>query len=177
MERELQAFPHVAAVSPAVSGQGTLTRGEKVTGVRILGADPRKQDRIVALTKDLIAGSFLDLGTEEVVIGYRLAEELGVGIDDRARITSSRVIDQRFAKESSYRQEAIDSSWCSSPCAAQSLFATGNAVTAINFVGNLFAANTVADQVEASLVPAPRRCFMPRTRARSVVWGNRPRRS
>lgn len=154
LERELQAFPHVAAVSPAVSGQGTLTRGEKVTGVRIFGADPRKQDRIVALTKDLIAGSFLDLGTEEVVIGYRLAEELGVGIDDRARITSSRGIDQTFRVKGIFDtgQEAIDSSWVFVTLrAAQSLFATGNAVTAIQLsLDDLFAANTVADQVEAS---------------------------
>lgn len=153
--RALSSFPHVRATSAAVEGQGTLTRGEKVTGVRILGADPDAHNRIIRLTEDLIDGRYLGLATEEVVIGYRLAEEMGLALGDRARITSSRGIEQTFTVAGIFDtgQEGIDASWAFVTLrAAQRLFATGTAVTTISLaLDDLFAANEVADQVIASL--------------------------
>ena len=136
-------------------GQGTLTRGEKVTGVRILGAEPDAHNRIIRLTEDLIDGRYVGLATEEVVIGYRLAEEMGLALGDRARITSSRGIEQTFTVAGIFDtgQEGIDASWAFVTLrAAQRLFATGTAVTTISLaLDDLFAANEVADQVIASL--------------------------
>ncbi|NLC56676.1 MAG: ABC transporter permease [Armatimonadetes bacterium] len=153
--RELASFPRVRAVSAAVAGDGTLTRGEKVIGVRVFGAEPDQQDRIVGLSGDLLSGTYLGIGTEDAVIGYRLAEEMGLALGDRARITSSRGIAQTFRVAGIFDtgQETIDASWVFVTLrAAQSLFASGSAVTHLSLsLDDLFAANAVADQIQASL--------------------------
>ena len=135
-------------------GRGTLTRGEKVTGVRILGADPDAHNRIIRLTEDLIDGRYLGLATGEVVIGYRLAERWGSPWATAPGSPPAAESDRPSpSPASSIPVRRIDASWAFVTLrAAQRLFATGTAVTTISLaLDDLFAANEVADRVIASL--------------------------
>ena len=81
-------IPNVQTVSAAVSGQGFASKGANPVGVSLTGADPAEQERITPVTKNLIAGHYLGLASDEVVVDYELAQDLNVAVGDRIRITS-----------------------------------------------------------------------------------------
>ena len=55
----------------------------------VVGIDPALQDEVAPVSKYLIAGQYLGLRSEEVVIAANLAAELQVATGDRLRLTSS----------------------------------------------------------------------------------------
>ncbi|MDQ3253966.1 MAG: ABC transporter permease [Acidobacteriota bacterium] len=61
-------LPNVRVVAPAVSGQGFLSKGGNTVGVQIVGADPELQNEVTTVTKNLIAGRYLGLASDEIVI-------------------------------------------------------------------------------------------------------------
>jgi lipoprotein-releasing system permease protein len=79
----------VRLVAPAVKMQGFASRGGHVVGVSVVGVDPALQDAVAPVSKHLIAGHYLTLRSEEVVIAVHLAEKLQVATGDRLRLTSS----------------------------------------------------------------------------------------
>jgi lipoprotein-releasing system permease protein len=77
----------VAAVSPMVSGAALAQRGEATRAVAITGVDIERYDRIVGLSKKLVAGR-LRLSPGEAIVGQTLASDLGVGIGDRITVVT-----------------------------------------------------------------------------------------
>jgi len=93
VEQQLASFPGVKSVAPAIRGQAFLIHGAKQFGVSVSGGAPALQERIAGLQKDLVAGRWLELGPDEIVIGVRLANEAGIGLGDRVRLISSEGVD------------------------------------------------------------------------------------
>lgn len=155
VEEQLARFPGVVALSPAVRGQAFLVRGTRRFGVTVSGADPIRQERIVQLQDDLVAGRWLDLGPEEVVVGFRLAEDAGVGLGDRVRLNSSEGVSQVFRVAGVFDtgSNAVDLGYVFVNLrAAQSLFRTGRNVSSLQMkLADPFQADRVAAAVEASL--------------------------
>ncbi len=155
VEEELRLFPHVVAVSPGVTGQGIASFGGKDAGVRVQGAIPARYDRIVNIAEDAVAGDFMSLASGDCAIGYRLAEDLGVELGDRLRLTSGvgRQEVLRVTCLVSTGQESVDNGWVFVPLrTAQSLFALGTSVSAFSIrLDELFVAERVAAQMTASL--------------------------
>jgi lipoprotein-releasing system permease protein len=85
----VRTVPNVRIASPAVQGQGFASRGGNPIGVTITGADPEQQDEVSPVTQDLIAGKYVGLASDEIVIDYELAKDLTVSVGDRIRVTSS----------------------------------------------------------------------------------------
>src|SRR5262245_39332968 len=85
----IRTVPNVRIALPAVQGQGFASRGGNPIGVSITGADPAQQDEVSPVTPDLIAGTYVGLASDQVVIDYELAKDLSVSVGDRIRITSS----------------------------------------------------------------------------------------
>jgi lipoprotein-releasing system permease protein len=83
----LDQFPDVKAVSPVVSGPAFARRGNAVESVALVGIDPERYQRIIPLSEDIIAGE-LRVGSGNAVIGKLLADDLGVRVGDKVRLTA-----------------------------------------------------------------------------------------
>jgi lipoprotein-releasing system permease protein len=155
LTRQLAQFAGVTAVVPAIRGQAFLVHGVKRLGVSVSGADPAKQERINALQDDMIAGRWLSLGSDEIVVGFRLADEAGVRLGDRVRLISSEGVDGVFTVAGIFDtgQNAADlGSVFTTLRSAQRLFRLQGAVSSVLLkLADPFAANRVADAVTGSL--------------------------
>lgn len=75
----------VRAVVPEVFGSATLARGEQILGVAVTGIEGEHASEIAPLGHSMVRG-VLDLGVGNIVIGSRLATELGVDVGDRVNL-------------------------------------------------------------------------------------------
>lgn len=131
----LETFdPEVMAVSPVVSGQGTLARGTRKLTVQVFGVIPERHDRVVSLQPNLVRGRFFGLNGGELALGYRLAQDLGVELGDKLRFTSTEDVTRTYTVSGIFDTgfRALDSSTVFVPLRdGQSLFGLGTAVTSI----------------------------------------------
>lgn len=144
--------PEVTVVSATVSGSGTATRADARTPIVIRGIDPDSFLDIIDLRREIVQGAF-DVTSGRVVIGSSLAAELGVGVGDRIRVTSTEDVDDVVTVAGIFTlgTEAVDQSWLvTSLRHAQSLFALpGGATTVELTVRDVFAADRIADVIRA----------------------------
>lgn len=85
----IEKMESVVSVAPQVVGNGFFQRGEKVMPVGINGIEPGRESAILDLESGLVRGT-LSLAPGDVLIGLRLANELGVTTGQRLRLTSER---------------------------------------------------------------------------------------
>lgn len=85
---QMQARSDVLAVSPTASGPGLAIRGSANQAISITGIDPDQYTKIVPLPEKLIAGRF-QMTNNDILIGAQLAEDLGVQLGDKLRITTA----------------------------------------------------------------------------------------
>jgi lipoprotein-releasing system permease protein len=83
----LDQLPEVTAVSPVVSGPAFARRGDALESVALVGIDPERYQRIIPLSRDIIAGE-LRVGAGDAVIGSLLAEDLGMRVGDKLRLVA-----------------------------------------------------------------------------------------
>jgi len=97
----LDEMPEITAIAPAVEGFVMMTRqGEAVTAI-LRGIDPDREKKISDVASYLVAGSSV-LDDETVVIGDRLAMNLGVWVGDTLTVYSP----QCFVSEDELRLPA-----------------------------------------------------------------------
>lgn len=84
----LQGWPEIAAVSPVASGPAFAIRGEANKAINIVGIEPARYTRVIALDERLTAGR-LRVGAGETVIGIDLAKDLGAEVGDKLRLTTA----------------------------------------------------------------------------------------
>ena len=149
----IRTIPNVRVVLPAVQGQGFASKGSNPIGVTITGADPEEQDQVSPVTKDLIAGKYVGLASDEVVIDYQLAKDLGVSVGDRIRVNSSMGNSESMTVAGIYSRGQGRGGAYVTLRTGQSLFSMGNSVNVILVkVNQLFDSDAIADQIE-KLVP------------------------
>jgi lipoprotein-releasing system permease protein len=81
--------PGVRAAVPEVFGNATLARGEKDMPVAVTGIEEKNAGEIAPLGRSMVRGR-LDLGVGSLVVGSRLAQELGVDVGDRVILRAAR---------------------------------------------------------------------------------------
>ena len=81
----LDEQPQLLAVSPLVSGPAMARRGVARMSVALLGIEPERYEKIIPISRDLIAGRF-DVSAGNAVVGSELAKDLGLGIGDKLRL-------------------------------------------------------------------------------------------
>ncbi|MCK6550810.1 ABC transporter permease [Myxococcota bacterium] len=86
--RELEAIDGVEAVSPTATGPALASRGRGTRGITILGVDPERFAKVIAITPRIRRGVMRVTG-EDVLIGTKLADDLGVDVGDRIRISAA----------------------------------------------------------------------------------------
>lgn len=147
------SVPNVRVVLPAIQGQGFASKGGNPIGITIVGADPAQQDQVSPVSKDLIAGKYVSLASDEIVIDYELAKDLSVSVGDRIRVTSSAQNTESLSIAGIYSRGQGRGGAYVTLRTGQSLFGVGNSVNIILVkVKDLFGADQVADRIE-SLVP------------------------
>ena len=83
----LDTLAEVRAVSPVVAGPAFARRGEVRKSISLVGIDPPRYERIIAVSEDIIAGQFR-VGAGDAVIGKLLATELGIQTGSKLRLDS-----------------------------------------------------------------------------------------
>lgn len=147
----LDQLPGLSAVSPVVSGPAFVRRGEALESVALVGIDAERYQRIIPLDDYMVAGE-LRVGADDVLIGARLAENLGVGQGQKLRLESGEQngavvnisgIFELGVRELDERYVYMDLKQ------AQSLLDLPGGVTVIDLtVPDIFTADQVADRVQ-----------------------------
>jgi lipoprotein-releasing system permease protein len=83
----LEKDPEVTVVSPVVTGSVFMARGARRESVRMTGVIAARHDRIVNIDGNLLEGRFLQMASGEVALGARLAEDFGIRMRDKLRLT------------------------------------------------------------------------------------------
>lgn len=81
----LEMLAGVEGVAPAVSSAAVLSFGTVTESATLFGLDPRRERSVTELHRLVVEGSWDELERKNsgVIVGYKLAERLGVGLGDR----------------------------------------------------------------------------------------------
>ncbi|MCX9010488.1 MAG: FtsX-like permease family protein [Candidatus Methanoperedens sp.] len=87
-EQRLAELKEVEAYSPRVSASGVLSNKELSTPVAILALDPDKERKVTKLLEKLIKGTAINSNDKnDIILSYRLAEDLKLNVGDEATLT------------------------------------------------------------------------------------------
>lgn len=98
----LRANPDVSAISPQISGSAFLVRSEAVAPVAVIGVEPQGIDAISRITPNIIEGDG-DLGANGLLIGVRMAEELGLGAGRPVLLRTERGVERQLTVRGVFR--------------------------------------------------------------------------
>jgi lipoprotein-releasing system permease protein len=85
LQRQLSSAPNVVAVAPFVNGQGILTNQGASQPIMVTGVMPAEETKVSQLPAKIVQGSLsaLQPGQFGIVIGEKLAQQLGLKIGDK----------------------------------------------------------------------------------------------
>ena len=116
----------------------------------MIGADPALQDEITPVTRDLIAGRYQGLGSDEIVIDKELSEDLNVSVGERIRLTSSSGVSDSFTIVGIYDAGRGAGSAYVTLRTAQSLFEFSTSVNVVHIkVNELYEVESLAASIMA----------------------------
>lgn len=90
---ELTERQDVVGAAPFIRGEIMLSRGSAVTGSLLRGVDPALEGSVSRVAESVVQGSMeqLEPGAWRIVLGHRLAAELGVGVGDSVNAITPEV--------------------------------------------------------------------------------------
>ncbi len=90
MQKKVMGIEGVKNISERVISEGLVGHKKKSYGAAIFGIDPENESKVSTMHNRLDAGKFLSPGkTGEIVLGYKLLENLGSKIGDELVVLSS----------------------------------------------------------------------------------------
>jgi lipoprotein-releasing system permease protein len=89
----LRSQPLVSAVSPQISGNAFLVRGEAVAPLAVTAVDPSALDAISPITTRIVSGEAA-LGPDDLLIGAQLARNLGLSVGQPVLFRTDRGVDR-----------------------------------------------------------------------------------
>ncbi|KKB78203.1 hypothetical protein VW35_11085 [Devosia soli] len=89
----IDAMPGVAVTSQQIVGNGFLVRGVVTAPVSVTGVETDKVSAIANIEKALKSGS-TDLSNSTVILGSKLADDLGVGVGQVVRLQSDQGVER-----------------------------------------------------------------------------------
>jgi len=91
----IEAEPGVTTVSPQIRGSAYVERGQALAPVGVIGVLPGKLSDIADIDAAIVDGSS-NLPTDGILIGSRLAGDLGLRVGQVVRLTSDRARSRSF---------------------------------------------------------------------------------
>jgi putative ABC transport system permease protein len=88
LQAVLQHTPGIRGYAPRVIGFGLLSKDSATQGIAVLGIDPRREATVTTLPERVRQGTFVSPKGHEIVLGERLAENLGAHIGDQLLLYS-----------------------------------------------------------------------------------------
>ena len=109
LQRTIDANPRVVASAPFVTGKGILSEEGVVSGVNVLGILPSQEMKVSQLDKKMTRGRLNSLteGSYNVVIGQRLADQLGLGLGDKINLFTPQAITTPFGIFPQFRRFTV----------------------------------------------------------------------
>ncbi len=146
------AIPGVLVVAPVVDGAAFILRGDANTGVAMRGIEPESYLRLIALKEKIISGK-ADVGSTDIVIGSKLATDLGVSTGDKLTLQAASGVSTVLFVSGIFdfgNQGQNTGSVYVALRTAQSLLALPGSVTSLQLkVAAPFDAEALAQQIEA----------------------------
>ncbi|MBY0404306.1 MAG: ABC transporter permease, partial [Cyanobacteria bacterium] len=87
---ELLKVPGVTDAAPYISEQVIVAHGSRVRGAGLRGVIPDKEKEISRIEEDIQEGNFDNLNGNQVFLGWRLADEIGVKVGQHVQLVTSR---------------------------------------------------------------------------------------
>lgn len=148
----VERVPGVLAVSPSITGAGFAVRSEAKRPIVVRGIEPDAFGAIIDVGARLTSGRF-QVDDAGVVIGTKLADDLGVAVGDKFRLVSTEGVDDVVTVRGVFElgNQAVDAAWVlTSLRHAQTLYALPGGVTTLELkVADVFGAERVAVDVHA----------------------------
>lgn len=150
----MRARSDIVVATPSVSGSALGVRGDASRSIGILGIEPDDYFRIVRLPDYIIAGE-PSPGTDDILVGIDLANDLGATVGDKLNVTTgtggSRILTIRGIFDLGNRGANERNTYVQLRT-AQSLLNLIGGVTEIDLtVADVYAAETVAQDIGAVL--------------------------
>ncbi|MFT4913149.1 MAG: lipoprotein-releasing system permease protein [Brevundimonas sp.] len=98
----LRSNPGVSAISPQISGSAVLIKSEAVTSVSVIGVEPQGIDAISEITPTIIDGDG-DLGADGLLIGVRMARDLGLSAGQSVLLRTERGVERQLTVRGVFR--------------------------------------------------------------------------
>ena len=89
--REIDAIPEVSIVAPRITFPGMVYRGEDSYKMQGVGVDFTKELEFQNLAEHIVKGRIPEAGKNEVLMGYGLAESMGLSIGDKFTVLTNTV--------------------------------------------------------------------------------------
>lgn len=88
---KIERLPEVVATAPVVGFEGLIVFGDRTELIELFGIDPIRQDRTVPFRDRIVSGSLTALRSNQnsIILGSKLAEELGVRLGDRVTVVGT----------------------------------------------------------------------------------------
>ncbi|MBK7768399.1 MAG: ABC transporter permease [Sulfuritalea sp.] len=85
---QIRAMPEVTVVSPVAGGSALVVRGSASRAISVAGIEPDQYYRIVDINAKIVRGN-ARLTATDMLIGTELADDLGVDVGDKLRVTTA----------------------------------------------------------------------------------------
>jgi lipoprotein-releasing system permease protein len=148
--KDVANIAEVTAVSPTVVGAGFAARADATLPIVVRGVEPELFSAVIDVRSRMLEGK-LDLSGGAVTIGATLADDLGVHVGDKLRITSSEQRNDVVTVSGIFAigNAAVDKTWLlTSLRHAQALFALPGGATSIELkVSDVFEAQRIATSI------------------------------
>lgn len=146
----IERQPGVVAATPTVAGPAFASRGEANKSVAVRGVERDSFDRVIDIAGKITAGEFRPAGTD-VVIGSVLAEDLGVEVGDKVRLSTPEGRTEIFSVRGIFDlgNREVNQRWVLVPLrAGQNLLDLAGGATTIEVkVADVFAAERIAREI------------------------------
>lgn len=83
--KKAEAHKEIVGVAPYIEGEGMIRVGSELSGTLLRGIDPERESRVNEVAQHMKAGQLSDLkpGEYKIVLGYEIAQAMGVGLGDK----------------------------------------------------------------------------------------------
>jgi lipoprotein-releasing system permease protein len=147
-----EAMPGVTAVAASVSGSGFVQRGERIVPVTVTGYEEGRESAMIDVAAGIVRGA-ATLAPGEVLIGVKMADQLGVTTGQRLRVRSDRGRERALLIRGVFdvrNANANERLAFTDLATAQSLFEVVGAVSRIELkLADVFTAPRVAERLAA----------------------------